>query len=108
MTEWRMHPRLEFGIRVINKETNAVGTMSDISVGGCFVKASEGFLPLPVDTILPLAFEIPGKDEYEDVYIEVEGKVVHHGKEESGMGINFILVEPAAANVISTFVKAYL
>ena len=108
MADWRKHPRLEFGIKVVNKETNAVATMSDISVGGCFVKESEGFPPLPIDTRIPLAFEIPGKDEYEDVYIEVEGRVVHHGNEGKGMGINFVMVEPASANVISNFVKAYL
>jgi hypothetical protein len=108
MADWRKHPRLEFGIKVINKETNAVATMSDISVGGCFVRESEGFPALPIDTRIPLAFEIPGKDEYEDIYIEVEGRVVHHGKEGNGMGINFVMVEPAAANVISNFVKAYL
>lgn len=108
MADWRKHPRLEFGIKVINKETNAVATMSDISVGGCFVKESEGFPALPIDTRIPLAFKIPGKDEYEDIYIEVEGRVVHHGMEGNGMGINFVMVEPAAANVISNFVKAYL
>lgn len=108
MAEWRKHPRLEFGIKIINKETNAVATMSDISVGGCFVREAEGFPALPLDTRMPLAFEIPGKDEYEDVYIEVEGRVVHHGKDEKGMGINFVMIEPSAANVISKFVKAYL
>ena len=103
-----MHPRLEFGIRVVSKDTNQVGTVSDISVGGCFIKESKGFSLLPINTRVPLTFEIPGKDEHEDIYVEVEGRVVHHGKAQEGMGINFVLIESVVANVINNFVKAYL
>lgn len=108
MTEWRAHPRLEFGIKVVNKDNNEVGMMRDISVGGCFINKSQEFNLIPINAKIPLAFEIPGEDEYEDIYIEVEGKVVHHGKTEEGVGVNFIMVESSAANVISGFVKAYL
>ncbi len=108
MVEWRVHPRLEFGLKVINKDTDEVGITRDISVGGCFILKSQGLTVLPLNTRIPLAFEIPGKDEYEDVYIEVEGKVVHHGKNEEGMGIDFMLLPSSAANVINNFVKAYL
>ena len=108
MTEWRFHPRLEFGIRVVNKDTKQVGTVSDISVGGCFIRETKGFGLLPINTRVPLTFEIPGKDELEDIYVDVEGRVVHHGKAQEGMGINFIMIEPAVANVINNFVKAYL
>lgn len=108
MTEWRAHPRLEFGIRVENKDSSEVGIMRDISVGGCFIHKSQGFSLLPVNTRVPFAFEIPGEDEYEDIYIEVEGKVVHHGKAGEGMGINFMIIESSVANVINSFVKAYL
>ena len=108
MPEWRTHPRLEFGIKVVNKDSSEIGTMKDISVGGCLINGSDKFDLLPVDTRVPLAFEIPGADEYEDVCIEVEGKVIHHGKVGEGMGINFVMIEPAVANVINNFVKAYL
>jgi len=108
MTEWRAHPRLEFGLKVVNKNNDEVGKMRDISVGGCFIEKSQGFNLLPVDVRIPLAFEIPGEDEYEDVYLEVEGKIVHHGKAGEGMGINFMMIESSVANVINGFVKAYL
>jgi len=108
MAEWRAHPRLEFGIKVVNKENNEVGIMRDISVGGCFIKKSQGFSLLPIDARVPFALEIPGKDEYEDVCLEVEGRVVHHGKAGEGMGINFMMIESSSANVINGFVKAYL
>jgi hypothetical protein len=58
MAEWRSHPRLEFGIKVVNKENNEVGMMRDISVGGCFIKKSQGFSLLPIDARVPLALEI--------------------------------------------------
>ena len=108
MPEWRIHPRLEFGLQVVNKNNGEVGMMKDISVGGCFIDRSEGFSLLPINSRFPLAFEIPGEDEYEDIYIEVEGKVVHHGKVEEGMGINFVMINSSAANVINKFVRAYL
>ena len=108
MPEWRTHPRLEFGIKVVNKDSSEIGTMKDISVGGCFINGSDKFDLLPLDSRVPLAFEIPGADEYEDVYIEVEGKVIHHGKAGEGMGINFVMIAFPAANVISSFVRAYL
>ena len=108
MAEWRVHPRLEFGIKVVNKNINEVGVMKDISVGGCFINKSEGFGLLPVNTRVPLSFVIPGEDEYKDIYIEVEGRVVHHGKTGEGMGINFMMIETSVANVINGFVKAYL
>lgn len=108
MAEWRVHPRLEFGIKVVNKSNDETGVMKDISVGGCYINKSEGFSLLPINTRVPLAFEIPGEDEYEDIYIEVDGKVVYHGKAGEGMGINFIMMESTAANVINGFVKAYL
>jgi hypothetical protein len=106
--EWRAHPRLDFGIKVMNKDTSEIGMMRDISVGGCFIHKSKGFNLLPINARLPLSFEIPGEDEYEDVYIEVEGKVVHHGKAGEGMGINFMVIESSVANVINGFVKAFL
>ena len=108
MAEWRVHPRLEFGIKVMNKSNNEVSMMRNISVSGCFIDESEGFSLLPINTRVPLAFEIPGEDEYEDIYVEVNGKVVHHGKAGEGMGINFVMMESCAANVINGFVKAYL
>ena len=108
MTECRFHPRLEFGIRVVNKETTQVGNVSDISVGGCFIRESASFSRLPIDTMLPLTFEIPGKDEHEDIYVDVEGRVVHHGKADEGMGIKFVMIESAVASAINRFVKAYL
>lgn len=108
MAEWRAHPRLEFGIKVVNKDTDEVGIMKDISVGGCFIKKSQGFSLLSIDARVPLALEIPGEDEYEDVYLEVEGRVIHHGKAGEGIGINFMMIESSIANVINSFVKAYL
>ena len=108
MTECRFHPRLEFGIRVVNKDTNQVGQVSDISVGGCFIRESEGFSRLEINTRVPLTFEIPGKDEHEDIYVDVEGRVIHHGLTGNGMGIKFLMIESAVANAISRFVKAYL
>jgi hypothetical protein len=63
---------------------------------------------LPVDSRIPLTFEIPGKDEHEDIYVDVEGRVVHHGKADDGMGIKFVMIEPAVASAINRFVKAYL
>ena len=108
MAEWRVHPRLEFGIKVMNKNNNKTSMMKDISVGGCFIDESEEFGLLPMNTRVPLTFEIPGKDEYEDIYIEVDGIVVHHGKGGEGMGINFVMMGSYAANVINEFVKSYL
>ena len=108
MTEGRFHPRLEFGIRVVNKDTNQVGQVSDISVGGCFIRESEAFSRLPINTRVPLTFEIPGKDEHEDIYVDVEGRVIHHGQECKGMGIKFLMIESSVANAINRFVKAYL
>lgn len=108
MPEWRSHPRLEFGIKVVNRNSGEVGMSRDISVGGCFINKSQGFNLLPLNSRVPLAFEIPGEDEYKDIYIEVEGKVVHHGKAGEGMGINFVMIWSSAANVINNFVKAYL
>ena len=108
MTECRFHPRLEFGIRVVNKDTNQVGQVLDISVGGCFIRESEEFSRLPLNTRVPLTFEIPGKDEHEDVYVDVEGRVIHHGQAGNGMGIKFLMIESSVANAISRFVKAYL
>jgi len=108
MPEWRTHPRLEFGLKVENKDNKEIGTMKDLSVGGCFINSSQDFCLIPVHTRVPIAFEIPGADEYEDIYIEVEGKVVHHGNAGEGMGINFVMIPFSAANVISKFVRAYL
>ena len=108
MVEWRVHPRLEFGIKVVNRNSGEVAVMKNISVGGCFINKSQGFNLLPMNNRVPLAFEIPGEDEYKDIYIEVEGKVVHHGKAGEGMGINFMMIESSVANVINSFVKAYL
>ena len=108
MVEWRVHPRLEFGIKVVNRNSGEVAVMKNISVGGCFINMSQGFNLLPMNNRVPLAFEIPGEDEYKDIYIEVEGKVVHHGKAGEGMGINFMMIESSVANVINSFVKAYL
>lgn len=108
MTEWRAHPRLEFGIKVVNRNNGEVAVVKDISVGGCFINKSQGFNLLPINGRIPLAFEIPGEDEYEDIYIEVEGKVVHHGKAGEGMGVNFIMIGSSVANVINSFVRAYL
>ncbi len=72
MAEWRSHPRLEFGIKVMNKSNNEASIMS-------------------INAKMPSAFEIPGEDEYEAICIEVDGKVVHHGKVGEGMGINFVI-----------------
>ena len=98
MQEWRSHPRLEFDIRVRNRQSGEVGMMRDISVGGCFIRKSREFPLLPINSRVPLSFEIPGEDEYEDIYIEVEGRVIHHGREEEGMGINFMMIESSVAN----------
>jgi len=108
MAEWRIHPRLEFGLKVIKRNTHEIGMMRDISVGGCFIITSQEFKLLPINTRIPLGFEIPGKDEYEDIYIEAEGRVVHHGKAGEGMGINFMMMGVSNANVINSFVRAYL
>ena len=108
MVEWRVHSRLEFGIKVVNRNSGEVAVIKNISVGGCFINKFQGFTLLPINDRIPLAFEIPGEDEYNDIYIEVEGKVVHHGKAGDGMGINFVMIESSAANVINSFVNAYL
>ncbi len=107
MPEWRAHPRLAFGIKVVNKNSSEVGIMKDISLGGCFINRSEEFGVLPVHTRVPLAFELPGENGHERVHIEVEGKVIHHGKTGEGMGINFVMIAFSDANVINSFVKAY-
>jgi hypothetical protein len=108
MIEYRTHPRLEFGIRVINRNTNAVGVIQDLSVGGCFIKKSESFPLVTINEKVPLGFEIPGKHEFDDIHIEAEGRVAHHGKAGEGMGINFVMLEPSNENAINDFLMAYL
>jgi len=107
MPEWRSHPRLAFDMKIVNKNSSEVGMMKDLSVGGCFINRSEKFGVLPVHTRVPLVLEIPGENEQEEVHIEVEGNVIHHGKAGEGMGINFVMIAFSDANVINSFVKAY-
>ena len=108
MVEWRTHPRLEFGIRVINEKTNEIGVMKDLSVGGCFIYMSEKFSLIPIHEIVPIRFEIPGRDEWDDIYIHTEGRVTHHGKDGEGMGIDFVMLDSSVAHAINNFVMAYL
>ena len=108
MIEWRTHTRLEFGIRVTHKKTKAVGVIKDLSVGGCFIKKSESFPLISINEKVSLGFEIPGKDEFDDIHIEAEGRVAHHGKSGEGMGINFVMLEPSIAHEINDFIVAYL
>ena len=67
MPEWRSHPRLPFGMKIVNTNSSEVGMIRDISLGGCFINRSENFDLLPVHSRLPLVLEIPGEDEREDV-----------------------------------------
>jgi hypothetical protein len=107
MPEGRSHPRLPFGMKIVNTNSSEVGMIRDISLGGCFIHRSEKFDLLPVHSRVPLVIEIPGEDEHEAMQIEVEGKVMHHGKTGEGMGINFVMIAFSDTNVINSFVKAY-
>ena len=85
MTEYkerRRYPRYtcDTGVRIhVDKGGDAWGTISDISLGGCYIFT---YSPLPADQVVTLAIKADGKE------INVAGRTVssHPGV---GMGVSF-------------------
>jgi len=104
MAKKRKHERVKIEIRVASKDHCSKGFTRDVSVGGCFIEKSDDFNLLPIGSKVPLFLEIPG--EY--AYIEINGVVKHHGKEEGGMGIYFESTNRGIQSLIDKFLQNHI
>ena len=101
MSAKRKHQRVKIAIRVASKDNRFRGLTRNVSSGGCFIEKSSDFNLLPIGSKVPLFLEIPG--EY--AYIEIDGMVIHHGKEADGMGVCFESTNRGVQSLIDQFLQ---
>ena len=102
--EKRKKPRLDWGILIHHNHKRRM--TGDLSTEGCFIKKREWDKDM---TLLPIGSKIDFSFKFlnEDYYIDVTGKVVHHGTNEDGMGIWFKRIDERSKEFIRGFVKDY-
>ena len=103
--EKRRNPRIDFGITVIRDGKREM--TKDISANGTFIIMDEppDQTPLlPVGSDVSFSFDFPTARRY----IDVEGTVVHHGKNDDGMGIWFKRIDERNREFIKMFIVDYL
>lgn len=96
MRDKRAYHRLTFGIRVQDKNGTKSWMTENISAGGCFVNSLEN---LPIGSTIDIVFQVPGSSSY----VEARGQVKQ--LRESGMGIEFLTMEPEHKDEINRFIK---
>ena len=89
----RRHPRLQFGLRVLEKKDWVI---LDLSSSGCFIKTAR---PLQVNSEISFRFQIPL--EGKDATISAEGIVRRN--EPGGMGIEFVRLDPYDYSLLLKF-----
>ena len=103
--EKRSNLRLDFGILVHHNHKRRM-TM-DISKQGCFIRKDEQVKDMvlePVGKEISFSLDIPTADDY----IDVTGTVVHHGKDEVGIGIWFKRIDERDKEFIRKYLSDYL
>ena len=103
--EKRKNPRVDFGITVLLG--GKCGKTKDISSTGTFIKKDEWDQNMklsPISSEVDLSFVFPTSKEY----IDVKGIVVHHGKNNEGVGIWFKKIEERNKEFIKQFIAKYL
>jgi len=103
MSEKRNNQRVRIRIRVVSKDNRIVGYTRDLSVGGCFIESSDDLCFLPIGSEIPFYLEIPG--DY--AYMEIDGIIKHHGKENDGMGICFETTNNGIKSLMAHFMSNY-
>ena len=104
-TEKRRNPRIGFAITVIHDGKRRV--TKDISADGTFIIMDEhtNHTPLsPIGSDVSFSLDFPTAKRH----IDVEGAVVHHGKNEDGMGIWFKKIDERNKEFIKMFILDYL
>ncbi|MEI6126282.1 MAG: TIGR02266 family protein [Pseudomonadota bacterium] len=104
----RTTPRIETNIDILFRESGAFikSYMLNVSNGGLFLKTEN---PLPIDSVVTLRIRLPAETEP----MEIQGCVVWSnpkGKNNafpSGMGIQFIKINPENRIKIDAFVDQY-
>lgn len=103
--EKRRSPRLDFGITVIHDGKR--GMTRDISANGTFIimdEQPENTSLSPIGADLSFSLDFPNARRH----IDVEGTVVHHSKDEGGMGIWFKRIDERNKEFIKMFILDYL
>ncbi len=101
----RKNPRLDFVIVVFHDGKRR--RTKDISLNGTFIKKEQWDKDVelaPIGSEIDFSFEFPHRSRY----IDVKGVVVHHGKNDDGMGIWFKKIEERNKEFIKRFILDYL
>ncbi len=101
----RENPRLDFGIVVHYNHKHRMS--KDISINGTFIKKEQWDKDMelaPIGSKINFSFDFPNTTRY----IDVKAVVVHHGKNDDGMGIWFKKIEERNKEFIRRFILDYL
>ena len=98
MENKRKDKRLDFGITVFHNGKR--GITKDISTNGTFIKKNEQLLINEIGSDIFFSLDFPEAKKH----IDIEGVIVHHGKNDEGMGIWFKKLDERSKSFISKFV----
>ncbi len=98
----RENTRLNLGITVFHD--GDYGRTKDISIDGTFIKENKQSQLQPVGSEISLSFDFPSRVRY----IKAKGVVVHHGKDDDGIGIWFKKIDERNKEFIRRFILDYL
>jgi len=98
MNNKRKDQRLDFGITVLHNGKR--GITKDISCSGTFIRKNEDVLPTKIGSDISFSLDFPEAKKH----IDVKGVIIHHGKNDDGMGIWFKKMDERSQAFIRKFV----
>jgi hypothetical protein len=98
MVNKRKNPRLDYGIAVFQNGIQSI--TKDISCNGAFINMEEQLLLTKIGTEISFSLDFPDAKKH----IDIKGVIVHHGKNDDGMGIWFKKMEERSKSFIRNFV----
>ncbi len=94
----RKNPRLDFGIAVFHNGKKCI--TKDISCNGAFIKRNEQLLLTEIGSEISFSLDFPEAKKH----IDIKGVIVHHGKNDDGIGVWFKKMEERSQSFIRKFV----
>jgi len=94
----RKNQRLDFGIAVLHNGKKSI--TKDISVNGAFIKSNDQLVLTEIGSEISFSLDFTEAKKH----IDINGVIVHHGKNDDGMGIWFKKMEERSISFIRKFV----
>jgi hypothetical protein len=98
--EQRKFPRIALGVPILIPHLQKSCLCLNLSVSGCFLPETNLG---SVGTKIPLLVDLPGMGK-----INVDGVIVHTGREEEGTGVDFEAIDPQGKVYLKQFLEIFL